>query len=412
MGIIVQKYGGTSVANTERIREVAKRVLETKKNGNDVVVVLSAPAGTTDKLIKMAEEISPNPHVREMDMLLSTGEQISIALLAMAIYEMGYKAISFNATQVGIKTDKAHTKAKIQSINSKKILEELKEDKVVIIAGFQGVTENMDITTLGRGGSDTTGVALGIALKADEVEIYTDVDGVYTADPRIVKDAKKINCISYEEMLELAGSGAKVLHLRSVELAAKYGMKIHLRSSFLPELGTIVKEEGENMEKAVVRGIGHSKNEAKITIVGVPDKPGIAAKIFGRIATENVNVDIIIQNLGGDGRNDISFTLPYTDLKRALEVSEELKNELSAEKVIYDEKIGKIAVVGVGMKSHPGVAATMFKALAEAEINIDMISTSEIKIACVIKDEDLVKAVEVLHNTFKLDNGGIKIEEL
>jgi len=411
MGIIVQKFGGTSVANTERIKNVARRIIKTKKSGKKVVAVLSAPSGMTDDLIRRAKEISPVPHERELDMLLSTGEQTSIALLAMAIHELGETAISLNASQVGIFTDKAHTKAKIRSINSHKIKKELDAGKIVIVAGFQGITEDLDITTLGRGGSDTTGVALGVALDAEEIEIYTDVEGVYTADPRIVEDAKKIDLISYEEMLELAGAGAKVLHLRSVELAAKYGMKIHLRSSFEECVGTLVKEEDDTMEKAVVRGIGHSKKEAKITIVGVPDKPGIAARIFQKIASENINVDIIIQNLGTNGRNDISFTLGVDEVEKAKKVSEELQKELNALDVKCDENIAKISIVGVGMKSHPGVAAIMFEALAKAEINIEMISTSEVKIACVIKEEKLEEAVKILHKSFKLEKGGLRLEE-
>lgn len=403
MGIIVQKYGGTSMANSERVKNVARIVLETQKKGNDVVVVVSAPAGMTDNLIKMAKDITSAPQAREMDMLLATGEQTSIALLAMAIHEANGKAISFTGSQVGIVTDSSHTKAKIKSIDAEKIKGELNQGKVVIVAGFQGRTENMDITTLGRGGSDTTGVALGVALNADAIEIYTDVDAIYTADPRIVPSAKKIPFISYEEMLELAGSGSKVLHIRSVELAAKYGLKIHSRSSFVPDEGTIVKEEDETMEKAVVRGIAHSKNEAKITIVGVPDKPGIAATIFGRVATNNVNVDIIIQNLGMDGKNDISFTMPSSDLNTALKVCEELKTELGAKEVVSDETIGKVSIVGVGMRSNPGVAAKMFGALAEAGINIEMISTSEIKIAVVIDKDKVDEAVRVLHSKFELD---------
>lgn len=405
MGIVVQKFGGTSVADTDRIKAVAKRVLETKAKGNQVVVVVSAPAGTTDRLTKMAKDISPNPHARELDMLLSSGEQISMSLLAMTIYEMGHEAISFNAAQIGIYTDKAHNKAKITEIKSEKMQSELDAGKVVIVAGFQGITENMEITTLGRGGSDTSAVALGVALNADEVEIYTDVDGIYTADPRIAKKAKKISCISYEEMSELAGSGSKVLHLRSVELAAKYGIKIHLRSSFANDEGTIVKEEDDLMEKAVVRGIAHSKNEAKITVVGVPDKPGIAAKMFEEIAKADINVDIIIQNLGTHGKNDISFTFPTSDLEAAKLKAEELKITLEADNVLIDEDIAKIAVVGVGMRSNSGVAATTFSALAEAGVNIEMISTSEIKIACVIREEDTEKAVNVLHDSFNLDGG-------
>lgn len=402
MALIVQKYGGSSVANAEKLKIVAKRVIDTVNEGNQVVVVLSAPAGMTDELTRKAKEISSNPCKREMDVLLATGEQISISLFSMALKDMGQDAISFTAYQVGIITDTKHTKAKIQSINSDKIKEQLNLGKVVVIAGFQGITENNDITTLGRGGSDTTGVALGAALSADEIEICTDVDGIYTADPRIVKNARKIDNISYEEMLELAGSGSKVLHLRSIEIAAKYGLKIHLRTTFQKEKGTIVKEEDETMEKSVVRGIGHSKNEAKITITGVPDEPGIAAKIFSEISKENVNVDIIIQNLGEQGKNDISFTVPSSDFDRARKVSLEIKNNLNAKEVISNESIGKVAIVGVGMKSNPGVAATMFKTLADANINILMISTSEIKVACIINANDVDKAVEVLHKAFNL----------
>lgn len=406
MALIVQKYGGTSVADADRVKNVAARVAETKREGNQVVVVVSAPAGMTDDLTKRAFAVTSSPRAREMDMLLSTGEQVSISLLAMALHEIGEEAISFTGAQIGIVTDSAHTKAKIKSINSEKIKNELDSGKVVIVAGFQGVTEDMTITTLGRGGSDTSGVALGAALKADSVEIYTDVDGIYTADPRIVKDAKKMNEISYEEMLEMAGAGSKVLHIRSVEIAAKYGIEIHLRSSFAKDKGTIVKEEDENMEKALVRGIAHSKNEAKITITGVPDKPGIAAQIFERIASQNVNVDIIIQNLGNNGKNDISFTVPSSDYAGAVEISNKIVQEVGAEKVVPEEKVGKVSVVGVGMKSHPGVAAKMFGALADAGINIEMISTSEIKIACVIKESDIDEAVRVLHNKFNLSNGG------
>ncbi|MGM0508168.1 MAG: aspartate kinase [Fusobacteriota bacterium] len=408
MGLIVQKYGGSSVADTEKLKNVARRIIETKNQGNQVVAVVSAPGGMTDDLIKKAKEIAKVPHKRELDMLLSTGEQTSIALLAMAIHDMGETAISLNGSQVGIITDREHTKAKIKSINCGTIKKELKDGKIVIVAGFQGITEDFNITTLGRGGSDTTGVALGVSLDADEVEIYTDVDGVYTADPRVCSDAKKIDQISYEEMLELAGAGAKVLHLRSVELAAKHGMKIHLRSTFEKHIGTFVKEEDETMEHAVVRGIGHSKREAKITIVGVPDKPGIAAKVFRKIATENINVDIIIQNLGSNGRNDISFTLSLEDIDKAKLVANDLKEKLGALEVKADTDIAKISAVGVGMKSHPGVASIMFESLAQAGINIEMISTSEVKIACIIKENRLDEAVRILHSNFKLNKGGIE----
>ncbi len=400
MALIVQKYGGTSVANTERVQAVAQRVLKYKKEGHDVVVVLSAPAGMTDDLIGRAKAISKNPKSRELDMLLGTGEQISIALLAMALDEVGQPAISFTAPQVGIKTTLQHTKAKITSISTEKMEENLKEGKVVIVAGFQGINENQDITTLGRGGSDLTAVALGVALKADEVEIYTDVDGVYTADPRICKNAKKMKEISYDEMLELASSGAKVLHNRSVEVAFKYNTPIHLRSSFSDVEGTIVKGECENMEKTVIRGVSHSVKESKITIEGVPDNPGIAAKVFKELANNSINVDIVIQGGGADNLNSISFTVKDEDYTNAKAITERVALELGARKVIADKDIAMVSVVGVGIKSNPGVAAAVFETLANVGVNIDMISSSEIKISCIIKDSDVEKAVQALHSTF------------
>ncbi len=400
MALIVQKYGGTSVANTERVQAVAQRVLKYKKEGHDVVVVLSAPAGMTDDLIGRAKAISKNPKSRELDMLLGTGEQISIALLAMALDEDGQPAISFTAPQVGIKTTLQHTKAKITSISTEKMEENLKEGKVVIVAGFQGINENQDITTLGRGGSDLTAVALGVALKADEVEIYTDVDGVYTADPRICKNAKKMKEISYDEMLELASSGAKVLHNRSVEVAFKYNTPIHLRSSFSDVEGTIVKGECENMEKTVIRGVSHSVKESKITIEGVPDNPGIAAKVFKELANNSINVDIVIQGGGADNLNSISFTVKDEDYTNAKAITERVALELGARKVIADKDIAMVSVVGVGIKSNPGVAAAVFETLANVGVNIDMISSSEIKISCIIKDSDVEKAVQALHSTF------------
>lgn len=400
MALIVQKYGGTSVANTERVQAVAQRVLKYKKEGHDVVVVLSAPAGMTDDLIGRAKAISKNPKSRELDMLLGTGEQISIALLAMALDELGQPAISFTAPQVGIKTTLQHTKAKITSISTEKMEENLKEGKVVIVAGFQGINENHDITTLGRGGSDLTAVALGVALKADEVEIYTDVDGVYTADPRICKNAKKMKEISYDEMLELASSGAKVLHNRSVEVAFKYNTPIHLRSSFSDVEGTIVKGECENMEKTVIRGVSHSVKESKITIEGVPDNPGIAAKVFKELANNSINVDIVIQGGGADNLNSISFTVKDEDYTNAKGITEKVALELGARKVIADKDIAMVSVVGVGIKSNPGVAAAVFETLANVGVNIDMISSSEIKISGIIKDSDVEKAVQALHSTF------------
>jgi len=400
MGVIVQKYGGTSVANAERVKAVAERVVRTKREGNDVVVVLSAPAGMTDDLINRAKSISKKPRSRELDMLLVTGEQISIALLAMAIHELGEEAISYTANQVGIKTTDHHTKAKITSISTDKIKHKLDTNHIVIIAGFQGVNDNEDITTLGRGGSDTTGVALGVALNADTVEIYTDVDGIYTADPRIVKNPKKLQEISFDEMLELASSGAKVLHSRSVELAYKNNIPIHLRSSFSDELGTIVKNEGANMEQTIIRGVSHSNKESKITIEGVPDNPGIAARIFRELAENNINIDIVIQGGGHNQQNSISFTVKEEDFVTAREITERLAKELGAKDVFTNENVAMVSVVGVGIKSNPGIAAQVFEVLAESGVNIDMISSSEIKISCIINQDNLNTAVNALHKKF------------
>lgn len=404
MALIIQKYGGTSVANAERVKEVAKRVLKYKKEGHDVIVVVSAPAGTTDSLIKRAYEISDTPSKRELDMLLTSGEQISIASLAIAVEALGGKAVSLNAFQVKFKTTEDYTKAEILDIDTELIEEKLFEGNVVVFAGFQGITENNDITTLGRGGSDTTAVALGAALNADEVEIYTDVDGVYTADPRVVKNPKKLEYISYQEMLELAVSGAKVLHPRSVEIAARYGINIHLRSSFDDSTGTIVTDEkkGENsMEKVKIIGVTSSKNEGKITLMGVPDKPGIAAKVFSTLAKSKINTDIILQSSSINKEfNNISFTVKTEDFKEALNVSEKLKDELGAQGVIHEEKIAKVSVIGIGLKTHYETTAEIFDTLAENGINIDMISCSEINVSCIIKEEDIEKAVKALHEKF------------
>ena len=382
MALIIQKYGGTSVANAERVKEVAKRVLKYKKEGNDVIVVVSAPAGVTDSLIKRAYEITDKPNKRELDMLLTSGEQISIASLAMAIEAMGEKAVSLNAFQVNFKTTDDHTKAQILGIDTKTIEEKLEEGNVVVFAGFQGITDSNEITTLGRGGSDTTAVALGAALKADEVEIYTDVDGVYTADPRMVKNPKKLKTISYQEMLEMAASGAKVLHPRSVEIAAKYGIKIHLRSSFDESIGTIVEEKGEeSMEKAKIVGVTSSKNEGKITLSGVPERPGIAAKVFTTLAKEKISTDIILQSSSVNKEyNNISFTVNINDLKEAVAISEKIKEELGADGVTAEENIAKISVIGIGLKTHNETTAEIFDTLAENGINIDMISCSEINV--------------------------------
>ena len=404
MALIIQKYGGTSVADAERVKEVAKRVLRYKKEGHDVIVVVSAPAGTTDSLIKRAYEISDTPNKRELDMLLTSGEQISIASLAIAVETLGGKAVSLNAFQVKFKTTEDHTKAEILDIDTELIEEKLSEGNVVVFAGFQGITENNDITTLGRGGSDTTAVALGAALNSDEVEIYTDVDGVYTADPRVVKSPKKLEFISYQEMLELAVSGAKVLHPRSVEIAARYGINIHLRSSFDDPTGTIVTDEkkGENsMEKVKIVGVTSSKNEGKITLMGVPDKPGIAAKAFSTLAKSKINTDIILQSSSINKEfNNISFTVKTEDFKEALNVSEKLKDELEAQGVIHEEKIAKVSVIGIGLKTHYETTAEIFDTLAENGINIDMISCSEINVSCIIKEDDIEKAVKALHQKF------------
>ena len=406
MALIIQKYGGTSVADAVRVKEVAKRVLKYKNEGHDVIVVVSAPAGTTDSLIRRAYELSETPSKRELDMLLTSGEQISIASLAIAIEDLGKKAVSLNAFQVDFKTTDEHTKATILDINTDIIREKLSEGNVVVFAGFQGITENNEITTLGRGGSDTTAVALGAALKADEVEIYTDVDGVYTADPRVVKTPKKLNTISYQEMLEMAASGAKVLHPRAVEIAARYGIKIHLRSSFDDSTGTIVKEKGdESMEQVKIIGITSTKNEGKITLSGVPDKPGIAAKVFSKLAKAKINTDIILQSSSVTKEfNNISYTVSIDDLKEAVEISQELRNELGAEGVSYDANIAKISAIGIGLKTHYETTAEIFDTLAENGINIDMISCSEINVSCIIKEEDVNKAVRALHEKFIEEN--------
>ena len=406
MALIVQKYGGTSVADAERVKEVAKRILKYKNEGHDVIVVVSAPAGTTDSLIRRAYELSETPNKRELDMLLTSGEQISIASLAIAIEDLGKKAVSLNAFQVNFKTTDEHTKATILDINTDIIKDKLSEGNVVVFAGFQGITENNEITTLGRGGSDTTAVALGAALNADEVEIYTDVDGIYTADPRVVKNPKKLNAISYQEMLEMAASGAKVLHPRAVEIAARYGIKIHLRSSFDDSTGTIVKEKGDkSMEQVKIIGITSTKNEGKITLSGVPDKPGIAAKVFSKLAKAKINTDIILQSSSVTKEfNNISYTVSIDDLKEAVEISQELRNELGAEGVSYDANIAKISAIGIGLKTHYETTAEIFDTLAENGINIDMISCSEINVSCIIKEEDVNKAVRALHEKFIEEN--------
>jgi len=387
MSLIVQKYGGTSVANTERIKNVAVRVAEYRRKGDQVVVVVSAMSGVTDGLIKLAKDIMPLPSEREMDMLLATGEQTTIALTAMALHAMGVAAISLTGAQAGIVTDGVHTKAKIQNITPKQIHEHLNAGRVVIVAGFQGETPEGQITTLGRGGSDLTAIALAAAVKADLCQIYTDVDGVYTADPRIVSGAIKLEEIAYDEMLELASLGAKVMQSRSVEFAKKFGVIFEVRSSLNNNAGTIVKEETKNMEDVVIRGVSLDKNQAKITLVRVPDQPGVAARIFKALADATINVDMIVQNISHSAvspATDLSFTVDKADLLKAQKVIEGLKTEVAYQSVIADEKIGKLSIVGVGMRSHSGVAAKMFEALSQVGVNIEMISTSEIKISVVV----------------------------
>lgn len=401
--LIVQKYGGTSVGSPERIKNVARRVINAKRQGNDVVVVVSAMGDTTDDLIALMKQITDNPSLREMDMLLSTGEQVSISLLAMAIQEMGEKAVSLTGPQAGVKTNNVYNKARIVSVDQARLRKELSKGNIIIVAGFQGINEINDITTLGRGGSDTSAVVLAASLKADLCEIYTDVDGVYTTDPRIVSNASKLSTITYDEMLELSNLGAAVLHPRAVECAKIYNIPLHVRSSFNNNLGTIVKEE-RNMEKDImVTGVALDVNVAKIGLFDVPDVPGIASKIFGYLAKDNINVDMIVQSAMRDDSNDIAFTINNTELKRTLDCIEKIKQEITIKDYSYAENVSKISIVGSGMVSNPGVAANMFKALSDKEINIEMISTSEIKVSCIINKEAGKQAVEILHDYFKLD---------
>ncbi|MDD4202617.1 MAG: aspartate kinase [Candidatus Omnitrophica bacterium] len=400
--LVVQKFGGSSVANVERILNVARRVVETKKKGNNVVVVVSALGDTTDELIELAAKITDSPSERELDMLMSTGEQISISLLAMAIHKLGIGAISLTGQQVGIATDKVHTKARIEKIETKRIEKELQKHGIVIVAGFQGITPENEITTLGRGGSDMSAVGLAIALKADVCEIFTDVEGIYTTDPRIVKNARKLKQICYEEMLEMASMGAQVMQARSIEAASKFNIPLHVRSSFSEKEGTIISKEVKSMEGVVVRGVTLNKSEAKITICKVPNKPGLAAKIFETLGKANINVDMIIQNISETGATDISFTVIKDDLNKTLKVAKDLCEKIKAAGVISDADVAKISVVGIGMRSHSGVAAKMFKTLADEKINIEMISTSEIKISCVVGKAGAEKAVKALHKAFGL----------
>lgn len=402
MALIVQKYGGTSIGDVDRIKNVARRVTQARAAGHDVVVVVSAMAGETDRLIGLAQKMAERPDERELDVILATGEQVSIGLLSLAIQGLGYRGRSFTGSQVRIQTDDVHTKARIVSIDADRVRQALAEGEIAIVAGFQGVSAEDEITTLGRGGSDLTAVAMAAALAADVCEIYTDVDGVYTADPNIVPEARKLDRISYDEMLEMASLGAKVLQTRSVEYAKNYLVPVHVRSSFNDNPGTMVVKEDAAMEKVVVSGIAYNKQEAKITITRVADRPSIAATLFGRVAEANIVVDMIVQNIGQDGSTDISFTVPKTDYVRTQEIVRAMVKEIGADKVIGDDKIAKVSIVGVGMRTHSGVAAKMFETLGREKINILMISTSEIKISCVIEAKYTELAVRVLHEAFGL----------
>ncbi len=405
MALIVQKYGGTSVGSTDRIKNVAKRVAKWKAQGHDLIVVPSAMSGETNRLIALAKDISPTPNPRELDVIASTGEQVTIGLLAMALQEEGLQAKSYTGAQVKVLTDSSHTKARILQIDDERIRADLAQGYVVVVAGFQGVDGDGNITTLGRGGSDTSAVALAAALKADECQIYTDVDGVYTTDPRVVPEARKLDTITFEEMLEMASLGSKVLQIRSVEFAGKYKVKLRVLSSFQDEgEGTLITvEEDKNMEQAIISGIAFSRDEAKLTVLGVPDRPGIAYQILGPIADANIDVDMIIQNVGRDGTTDFSFTVNRNEHNRALAVLNSVQEHIGAREILGDAKICKVSAVGVGMRSHPGIASQMFRTLAEEGINIQMISTSEIKISVVIDEKYLELAVRVLHRTFGLD---------
>jgi aspartate kinase len=408
VGLVVQKYGGSSVADASCIKRVAKRIVDTKKAGNDVVVVVSAMGDTTDELIDLAQEVSPLPTGRELDMLLTAGERISMALLAMAIKNLGYEARSFTGSQAGVITDSVHGKARIIDVTPGRIRTALDTGAIAIVAGFQGVSQDTkDITTLGRGGSDTTAVALAAALGAEACEIYTDVDGVYSADPRLVPSARRLSSITYEEMLEMAACGAKVLHLRCVEYARRYHIPVHVRSSFSTREGTWVVDgsEGDDMEQAIISGVAHDRSEAKITVVGVPDKPGEAATIFRALADAEVNIDMIVQNVSAaaTGRTDISFTLPKDDGQTGMSALSKVQGFVGFESLQYDDQIGKVSLIGAGMRSHPGVSATFFGSIADAGVNVEMISTSEIRISVVCRSEDVPAAVAAVHKAFDLD---------
>jgi aspartate kinase len=409
MGLIVQKFGGSSVADAEGMKRVAARIVATKKAGNQVVVVVSAMGDTTDELIELANAVTPIPQGRELDMLLTAGERISMAVLAMAINNLGFEALSFTGSQAGVITDSVHGKARIIDVTPGRIREAIDSGAIAIVAGFQGISQDTkDITTLGRGGSDTTAVALAAALEADVCEIYTDVDGVFSADPRVVPSARKLKTVTYEEMLELAAAGAKVLHLRCVEYARRFNLPIHVRSSFTPNEGTWVVEnhpDGGTMEQAIISGVAHDKSEAKVTIVGVPDRTGVAARIFQAVADNDINVDMIVQNVSAaaTGLTDISFTVSKTEGQKATSVLQRIQGEVGFASIIYDDTIGKLSLVGAGMRSHPGVTATFFAAMADAGVNIEMISTSEIRISVIVRQADLEGAAKAAHTAFGLD---------
>ncbi|WP_433730033.1 aspartate kinase [Nocardia sp. CA-129566] len=414
MALVVQKYGGSSVATAERIRRVAERIVETKKQGHDVVVVCSAMGDTTDELLDLAQQVAPAPPAREMDMLLTSGERISNALVAMAIHSLGAEARSFTGSQAGVITTGSHGNAKIIDVTPGRVRDALDQGLVVLVAGFQGVSQDSrDVTTLGRGGSDTTAVALAAALHADVCEIYTDVDGVFTADPRIVPDAQQLEQVSYEEMLELAACGAKVLMLRCVEYARRYNVPVHVRSSYTDKPGTYVYGSMEDipLEQAILTGVAHDRSEAKVTVVGLPDEPGYAAKVFRAIADAEINIDMVLQNISKieTGKTDITFTLPKTEGARAVEMLTKRQDEIGFSQVLYDDHIGKVSLVGAGMKSHPGVTATFCEALANAGVNIDLISTSEIRISVLVKDTELDEAVQVLHKAFDLGGDEVAV---
>ena len=409
MSLVVQKYGGSSLSDAESIKRVARRIVDTKKAGNDVCVVVSAMGDTTDELLDLANEVSPMPPAREMDMLLTAGERISMALVAMAIDSLGSTVRSFTGSQAGVITDDSHGKARIIDVTPGRITSAIDDGHIVIVAGFQGVSQgSKEITTLGRGGSDTTAVALAAALDADVCEIYTDVDGIFTADPRIVPSARQIKSITHEEMLEMAASGAKILHLRCVEYARRFDMPIHVRSSFSHKEGTWVSSQphGETVEDPIIGGVAHDRTEAKITVVGVPDSPGKAGEIFQAVADAQINLDMIVQNVSATetGLTDISFTLPMTDGQKAIAALDQLRDEVGFDQLIYDDQIGKISLVGAGMRTHPGVSATFFKALADAGVNIEMISTSEIRISVITRSDQLDDAVRAVHSAFGLDS--------